>query len=45
MVRVLADLTGNHLSILSMNSSTDSSDFIGGFEQVYPIYYFAFLNI
>ena len=38
MVRVLSDLTGNHLNILSMNSSTDSSDFIGGFEQVFVIH-------
>lgn len=34
MVGILAKLCGQHLNVLSMNSGMDTTDFIGGFEQV-----------
>ena len=34
MVGVLAKLSGHILHVLSMNSGMDTTDFIGGFEQV-----------
>ena len=33
-IELLAGLTGNHLSVLSMNSSVDTMELLGGFEQV-----------
>lgn len=34
LVRVLADLTGNHLREIPINSATDAMDILGSFEQV-----------
>ena len=34
LVRSLADITGNHLWEISMNSTTDAMDILGSFEQV-----------
>ena len=34
MVKSLAALTGNHLSVFSMNSAVDTTELLGGFEQV-----------
>lgn len=34
LVRVLANLTGNHLHEISMNNATDAMDILGSFEQV-----------
>lgn len=33
-VQMLADLTGNNLQILPMNSSMDTTELLGGFEQI-----------
>jgi len=33
MVKLLAQLTGNHLEIMSMNSAIDTTELLGGFEQ------------
>ena len=34
LVRTLATLTGNELQVLPMNSSMDTTELLGGFEQV-----------
>ena len=34
VVRLLANVTGNYLHEISMNSSTDAIDILGSFEQV-----------
>jgi len=35
LVEMLAALSGNRLRILPMNSGTDTTELLGGFEQVY----------
>lgn len=34
LIRTLADLSGNHLDEIGVTSATDTSDILGGFEQV-----------
>ena len=34
LVHVLASLTGNRLDVLPMNSAMDTTELLGGFEQV-----------
>ena len=34
MISFLSTVTGNNLEVVSMNSDTDASDLLGGFEQV-----------
>ncbi|KAI6030422.1 midasin [Pisolithus orientalis] len=34
LIRTLADLSGNHLNEVGVTSATDTSDILGGFEQV-----------
>jgi len=34
LVEMLAALSGNRLHVLPMNSSTDTTELLGGFEQV-----------
>jgi midasin len=34
VVELLAELSGNQLHILPMNSATDTTELLGGFEQV-----------
>jgi len=36
LVELLAALSGNHLRVLPMNSATDTTELLGGFEQVFP---------
>lgn len=34
LVQVLAELTGNRLEMMAMNSAMDTTELLGGFEQV-----------
>ena len=37
-MKLLADLTGNELHILPMNSAMDTTEILGGFEQASVVY-------
>lgn len=37
LVQMIAELTGNKLEVLAMNSSMDTTELLGGFEQVQHI--------
>lgn len=34
LVRLAAELTGNKLDVMAMNSATDTTELLGGYEQV-----------
>ena len=38
VVKLLADLTGNELHVLPMNSAMDTTELLGGFEQASVVY-------
>jgi midasin len=44
LVELLAELSGNQLHVLPMNSATDTTELLGGFEQVY-IYIYIYIYI
>ena len=37
LVHLVAQLTGNKLEVMAMNSAIDTTELLGGFEQVGPI--------
>lgn len=40
LVQLLAHLTGHTLKIMAMNSAMDTTELLGGFEQVYLVYFY-----
>ena len=38
LVHLVAQLTGNRLEVMAMNSAMDTTELLGGFEQVRPCF-------